>query len=74
MVGIADAALAGRGASGGPSGSRHFGVIQAVAPSLRVEVDPLNVRDAGRNRARRRGLRALFEWRSDSDGGQQGDT
>ena len=30
-----------------PTGIGHFGVIQAVAPSLRVEVNPVNVRDAG---------------------------
>ena len=29
------------------SGPAQFGVIQAVAPSLRVEVSPVNVRDAG---------------------------
>ena len=29
-----------------PSGIGQFGVIQAVAPSLRVEVDPVNMRDA----------------------------
>jgi putative ABC transport system substrate-binding protein len=29
-----------------PTGIGQFGVIQAVAPSLRVEVSPLNVRDA----------------------------
>ena len=29
------------------SGTGQFGVIQAVAPSLGVEVSPLNVRDAG---------------------------
>ena len=28
-----------------PSGSAQFGVIQAVAPSLRVEVNPVNMRD-----------------------------
>ena len=28
------------------SGPAQFGVIQAVAPSLRVEVNPLNLRDA----------------------------
>jgi ABC-type uncharacterized transport system substrate-binding protein len=33
--------------SASPSGSGQFGVIQAVAPSLRVEVNPVNVRDAG---------------------------
>ena len=30
-----------------PSGIGQFGVIQAVAPSLRVEVSPIDVRDAG---------------------------
>jgi putative tryptophan/tyrosine transport system substrate-binding protein len=30
-----------------PSGTGQFGAIQAVAPSLRVEVGPVNVRDAG---------------------------
>src|SRR6516162_4755297 len=29
-----------------PSGNVQFGVIQAVAPSLRVEVTPVNMRDA----------------------------
>jgi len=30
-----------------PTGSAMFGVIQAVAPLLRVEVNPVNMRDAG---------------------------
>ena len=30
-----------------PSGVAQFGVIQAVAPSLRVEVSPVNMGDAG---------------------------
>ena len=30
-----------------PSGIGQFGVIQAVAPSLRMEVSPVNMRDAG---------------------------
>jgi putative ABC transport system substrate-binding protein len=30
-----------------PSGTGQFGVIQASAPSLRVEVSPVNMRDAG---------------------------
>jgi putative ABC transport system substrate-binding protein len=30
-----------------PPAPGQFGVIQAVAPSLRVEVNPVNVRDAG---------------------------
>jgi putative ABC transport system substrate-binding protein len=29
-----------------PTGPAQFGVIQSVAPSLRVEVNPVNVRDA----------------------------
>ena len=29
-----------------PTGSAMFGVIQAMAPSLRVEVNPVNIRDA----------------------------
>jgi putative ABC transport system substrate-binding protein len=28
-------------------GPAQFGVIQAVAPSVRVEVNPINMRDAG---------------------------
>ena len=30
-----------------PAGIGQFGAIQAVAPSLGVEVSPVNVRDAG---------------------------
>jgi putative tryptophan/tyrosine transport system substrate-binding protein len=30
-----------------PSGTGQFGVIQAVAPSLRVEANPINMREAG---------------------------
>jgi putative ABC transport system substrate-binding protein len=33
--------------SANPSGTGQFGAIQAVAPSLRVELNPLNMRDAG---------------------------
>ena len=54
-----------------PTGIGQFGVIQAAAPSLRVEVSPLNVRDAGEIE---RGVAAFFEWRSNSVGRQQGDT
>ena len=52
-AGTAQADRAGRDASGSPSGSTQgggtseFAVIQAVAPSLRVEVNPVNTRDAG---------------------------
>ena len=31
----------------GPSGNAQLGAIQAVAPTLRVEVTPVNIRDAG---------------------------
>jgi ABC-type uncharacterized transport system substrate-binding protein len=33
--------------SGNPSGNAQFGAIQAVAPSLGMEVSPINMRDAG---------------------------
>ena len=53
MAGTAQADRAGRDASGRPPGPRlkapdsQFGRIQAVAPLLRVEVNPVNMRDAG---------------------------
>ena len=53
MAGTAQRNRAGRDASSGPSGCRHhsgigqFAVIQSVAPSLGIEVSPVNVRDAG---------------------------
>ena len=53
-------------------GPAQFSVIQAVAPSLRVEVNPINMRDAGRSSAGR-GFRALLdEWRTDRDGERVG--
>ena len=52
-----------------PTGPAQFGVIQAVAPSLRVEVTSLNKRDAGEIE---RTLRAIPEWRSDRDRGRTG--
>ena len=78
MAGAAQADRAGRDAGGGPSGSRHtagtgqFAAIQAVAPSLGVEVTPGQRARRRRDRARRRGLRALPEWRSDRDGERAG--
>ena len=45
------------------AGIGQFGAIQAVAPSLRVEVSPVNVRDAGEIERARRGVRALSERR-----------
>ena len=41
------------------SGTSEFAVIQAAAPSLRVEVSPLNMRDAGEIDAPSRPSRAL---------------
>ena len=55
-----------------PTGPAQFGVIQAVAPSLRAEVNPINVRFRRRDRARHRRLRARPEWRSDLDGERVG--
>ena len=53
MARVAQADRAGHDASGDPSRSTNpggpalFGIIQAVAPSLRVEVNSVNMRDAG---------------------------
>jgi hypothetical protein len=52
MAGAAQADRARRDPSGGPSGSYAgsgtslFAAIQTAAPSLRVEVNPVNMRDA----------------------------
>ena len=51
-----------------PEGIGQFAAIQAVAPSLGVELRPIDVRDARRDRARRHGIRARREWRPDRDG------
>jgi putative tryptophan/tyrosine transport system substrate-binding protein len=45
------------------SGTGQFAVIQSVAPSFGVEVNPINVRDAGEIEPR-----AQVEWRPDLDG------
>jgi putative ABC transport system substrate-binding protein len=34
-------------ASNTPTGPAEFGIIQATAQSLRIEVNPINIRDAG---------------------------
>ena len=54
------------------SGTTQFAVIQAMAPLLRVEVNPVNVRDPSEISTRRRSLRTLSEWRSDRDGERVG--
>ena len=50
------------------AGIGQFGAIQAVAPSLGVEVSPVNVRDAGEIERAVAALRALPERRPDRDG------
>ena len=52
------------------SGIGQFAVIQAVAPSLRVEVNPVNMRDAGEIERAIADFRALGQWRPDRDGGR----
>ena len=49
-----------------PTGTGQFGAIQAVAPSLGVEVNPVNVRDAGEIE-RAVAAFARLEWRPDRD-------
>jgi putative ABC transport system substrate-binding protein len=51
-----------------PAGIGQFAVIQYVAPSVGVEVRPVNVRDASEIERAIHGLRARVEWRPDRDG------
>jgi len=44
------------------SGAMQFAAIQAMAPSLRVEITPVGLRDSGAS------FRKFSEWRSDCDG------
>ena len=53
-----------------PAGIGQFAVLQAVAPSLGVDLRPIDVRDARRDRARRHGLLAHREWRPDGGVGR----
>ena len=75
MAGTAQRDRAPRDAGGGPSGSRdtagigQFGAIQAVAPSLGVEMSPVNVRDAGEIERAVAAFARSAEWRPDRDGG-----
>ena len=78
MAGTAQADRAGHDASGGPSGSCH---IRRDRPVRRNPGRGAVVRRGGepdqrarrrRDRARRRGIRALAEWRSDRDGERVG--
>ena len=54
------------------AGPGQFGAIQAVAPSLGVEVTPDRRARRRRDRARCRGFCARAEWRPDRDGGRVG--
>jgi putative tryptophan/tyrosine transport system substrate-binding protein len=49
--------------SGNPSGNAQFGAIQALAPSLGIEVSPINMRDAGEIE------RAVAEFPRSANGG-----
>src|SRR3954471_20455096 len=48
-----------------PAGTGQFGAIQAAAPSLRVEVNPVNVRDAGEIELAVSAFVRRSEWRPD---------
>ena len=50
-----------------PAGTGQFAVTQSVAPSVGVDVSPINLGDAG-DRARSCNLRAIRQWWSDLDG------
>ena len=50
------------------SGIGQFAAVQAVAPSLGVELSPVDVRDAPEIERAVDGLRALRQWRPDRDG------
>ena len=78
MAGTAQADRAGRDASGSPSGSRHSRRDRPVrrhpgrGAIARGGGEPGQRARRRRDRARRRGLRALPEWRSDRDGERVG--
>ena len=79
MAGAAQGDRAERDASGGPSGSRHrsgigqFAAIQAVAPSLGVELTPVNVRDPAEIERAVAAFARVPQWRPDRDGERVGD-
>ena len=55
------------------SGTSLFAIIQAVAPSLRVEVNPVNMRDAGEIERAVTAFARSPRWRPDRDGGRGND-
>ena len=50
------------------AGIGQFGAIKAAAPSLGVEVSPVDVRDAGEIERAVAAFARILEWRSDRDG------
>ena len=54
------------------AGTGQFGAIQAAAPSLGVEVSPVNVRDAGEIERAVAAFARSAEWRPDRDGERAG--
>ena len=50
-----------------PSGPAQFGIIQAAAASLKVEISPLNMRDAGEIERAVAAFARVAEWRPDPD-------
>ena len=50
------------------AGIGQLGAIQAVAPSLGVELSPVNVRDAGEIERAVAAFARSAEWRPDRDG------
>ena len=55
------------------AGIGQFAAIQSVAPSLGVEVSPVNVRDAGEIERAVTAFARSAEWRPDRDGERVGD-
>ena len=51
-------------------GIGQFAVVQAIAPSLGMELSPINALDVSEMETRGRGIRALPQRRADRDGGR----
>ena len=56
------------------SGIGQFGAVQTVAPSLGVELSPVDVRDAGEIERAVTAFASAVEWRPDRDGERVGDS
>ena len=53
-------------------GIGQFAVVQAIAPSLGMELSPINAPDVSEMETRDHGIRALPQRRADRDGGRNG--